>query len=192
MTAEYVVIDLLSYLDDTGITAADDLGGGSFNIWSNTFPAEHLPPVDAAGLVEVEAVPFRFPAKTGGPDNLRCDGRLIGVPVGRYDWIYLLAAAERRTEDPLRLHFADGSTDPEWLRVPDFWPQTEPHFGFRAAIRFPVLHYPRHVQPNMAPSISRVRVPVPREADLAAIRLPDNPAIHIFAMTARAAGADRR
>jgi hypothetical protein len=29
----------------------------------------------------------------------------------------------------------------------------------------------------------RHRVPVPREADLTAVRLPDNPAIHIFAMT---------
>jgi hypothetical protein len=43
----------------------------------------------------------------------------------------------------------------------------------------------------MGPSIHRVRVPVPRETDLRAVRLPDNPAIHIFAMTARAASTVR-
>lgn len=182
-TAATVTVDLRAHADNVGFTRPDDLGGGAFNIWSNTFPAERLP-ARIDGVVDVGGVPFRFPATDRRPDNLRCTGQRVAVTPGRYDWLYLLAAAERRTEDVVRLHFADGTTDPEWLRVPDFWPQTQAHFGFTTGITFPVMHYPRHVQRNMEPSIWRVRVPVPREADLAAVRLPDNPAIHIFAMTA--------
>ncbi|GAB3887324.1 hypothetical protein GCM10029964_053120 [Kibdelosporangium lantanae] len=182
------MLDLGRHLDNTGTTRADDLGGGAFNVWSNTFPAEHLPATRADGSIDVDGLPFRWNANGNGPDNLRCAGQRLDVPAGRYDWIHLLAAAERRSEDPVHLHFADGTIDPEWLRVPDFWPQTPPHFGFTSGISCPVMHYPRHVQHNMGPAIWRVRVPVPREADLVGVHLPDNPAVHVFAMTLLGAG----
>jgi hypothetical protein len=172
-------LDLTAHLDNTARTTREDLAAGGFNIWRNTFPADELPP--AGGRVEVGGVQFAFPAD--GPDNLRCTGQLIEVPPGRYDWIWVLAAAERRTEDQVLLHFAGGEVDPEWLRVSDFWPDAAPHFGETAAFRCAVLHYPRHVQANMPVTIWRQRVAVPRAAELVAVRLPDNPAIHLFAAT---------
>jgi hypothetical protein len=129
-------------------------------------------------------VPFRFPdEQPDGRDNLRCSGQLIPVPVDRYDWFYLLAAGERRTEDEVLLHYAGGAVDPEWIRVSDFWPETPPRFGEQESLRCRTLHYPRHVQDRMGPVIWRERVPVPREEPLAAVRLPDNPALHVFAIT---------
>jgi hypothetical protein len=41
----------------------------------------------------------------------------------------------------------------------------------------------------MGPAIWRTRVPVPRETELAALHLPDNSAIHIFAITLMQSGA---
>ncbi|MEU5690219.1 hypothetical protein [Actinosynnema sp. NPDC020468] len=180
------VLDLTDFLDCAGITPEDGLGTGAFNIWSNTFPAAELP---ARGSdVVVDGVPFRFPAEhPSGADNVRCARQLVPVPRGRYDWIHVLAAAERRTEDEVLLHFADGSVDAEWLRVSDFWPETPARFGESAAFRCTRLHYPRHVQRNMGPVIWRRRVAVPREEDLVALRLPDNPAVHVFALTLEAA-----
>src|SRR4051812_44873913 len=91
-------LELRGHLDNRGITPTTELGGGAFNVWSNTFPAEQLPP--DGSLVEVGGVLFEFPVRAaGGADNLRCAGQLIALPPGRYDWLYLLAAAERRTED---------------------------------------------------------------------------------------------
>ncbi len=175
-----IEVDLTAYFDNTGITRRDDLSGGGFNIWSNTFPAEELP---QGPVIDVGGLPFRFPCRGPGGDNLRCAGQLIEVPPQRYDWLYLIAAAERRTEDSVLLHYADGAIDPEWLRVSDFWPETPGRFGERETLCCVSLHYPRHVQAPMGPAIWRERVPVPREQPLAAIRLPDNPAIHIFALT---------
>jgi hypothetical protein len=173
-------VDLSSYFDNRGITRRDDLSGGAFNIWSNTFPAGELPsgPVIISGGLR-----FRFPDSGPAGDNLRCTGQLLEVPPGRYEWIYLLAAAERRTEDSVLLHFSDGSVDPEWLRVSDFWPETPGRFGEQESLRCRSLHYPRHVQAPMGPAIWRERVPVPRESVLTAVRFPDNPAIHVFALT---------
>lgn len=176
------MVDLSSHVNNDGISYAHAPDDGSFNVWGNTFPAEELP--DSHSITVVGGVPFRFPDKRNGRlNNLRCARQLVAVPHARYDWIYLLAAAERRTEDLLYLHYRTQAVDPEWLRVSDFWPETAPRFGELAALSCGRLHYPRHVQPGMGPTIWRQRVPVPREQDLAAFRLPDNPAIHVFAVT---------
>lgn len=183
-----VTVDLDPYADNTGITTAERTAAGGFNIWGNTYPADQLP---AAGPVRVDGIPFRFPpAAPGRPDNVRCAGQFVDLPAGRYDWIQLLAAAERRTEDPLWLHYADGTVDPEWLRVSDFWPQTAARFGETPAFQCTRMHYPRHVDDKFGPSIWRQRVPVPRSTPLRAVRLPDNPAIHLFAMTLVPAGTE--
>jgi hypothetical protein len=179
-TRNVTEVDLSRYFNNRGITRHDDLSGGAFNIWGNTFPAEELP---GGPRISSGGLPFRFPAHGPAGDNLRCAGQLLDLPSGRYDWIYLLAAAERRTEDSALLHYADGSVDPEWLRVSDFWPQTPCRFGEAESLRCNGLHYPRHVQAPMGPVIWRERVPVPRESPLTAIRFPDNPAIHVFALT---------
>jgi hypothetical protein len=176
------MIDLSAHFDNNGVSRAGRTAEGAFNIWANTFPAEELPP--SGGTVMVGGIPFRFPDKVDGrPDNLRCAGQLLALPPSRCDWIYLLAAAERRSEDWVWLHYRSGAVEPEWLRVSDFWPETAARFGELAAFRCTRMHYPRHVQHGMGPTIWRQRVPVPREEALAALRLPDNPAIHLFAMT---------
>lgn len=181
-TSAATTVDLSGVFDNRGTTQRSALDQGAFNIWSNTFPAEDLPA--PGGTMVLGGVPFRFPAPNrDGYDNLRCGGHLVDLPVGRYDWLYLLAAAERRSEDMVALHHTDGSVDVEWLRVSDFWAETPAHFGERFQVSCGSLHYPRHVQGNMSPTIWRTRVPVPAELDLASVGFPDNPAIHVFALT---------
>ncbi|HEY7201617.1 MAG TPA: hypothetical protein VIC57_15455 [Candidatus Dormibacteraeota bacterium] len=174
-------LDLTPHFDNDGISAAGNTADGAFNVWRNTFPAEDLP---ASGeLVDVAGIAFRFPSKADGAlNNVVCGGQLIEVPPGAYDWIYVLAAGERRSEDPVYLHFASGAVDPEWLRVSDFWPGP-PRFGEVVAFRARSMHYPRHAQRNLEPTIWLQRVPVTRLDRLVAIRLPENRAMHLFAAT---------
>lgn len=180
-------VDLRPHHDNTGFSTVAGTADAAFNIWSNSFPLEQVP-WEEPGRTRVGPVVFRLDADgRGGPDNIRCAGQLLTVPPGRYDWIHLLAASERRTEDTVWLHFQDGRADPETLRVSDFWPQTPPWFGEPDGLSFSVLHYPRHVQERMGPAIWRERVPVTRQAPLSAVRLPDNPAMHVFALELEAA-----
>jgi hypothetical protein len=81
-----------------------------------------------------------------GPAPLPCQGQLLPLPAGRYDWVYLSLEAAPGTETVVQLHYRDGAVDPEWLRAD-------------------------------AP-----RVPVARDQQLAAVRLPDDEAIRIVAM----------
>jgi hypothetical protein len=182
-----VPVGLCGHFDNVGIAAPRWPTTGGFNIWSNTFPSDELPPVGAT--VSIGGVPFRFPTRgAGDADNVRCRGQRVVVPYGVFDWIYLLAAAERRTEDLVLLHTQGGVTRRQWLRVSDFWPETAPRFGELLAFRCSRMLYPRHAQRNMAPAIWRCRVPVPVPDPLVALTLPDNPAIHVFALTLVAEG----
>jgi hypothetical protein len=175
-------VELETYLNNVGICASRWPTAGAFNIWSNTFPAEDLPP--RGSIVDVGDVAFCFPAAgPGGEDNLRCRGQSVTLPAGDYDWIYLLAAAERRTEDVVVLRYCDSTRRRQWLRVSDFWPETPARFGELEAFRCASMLYPRHSQANMAPVIWRCRVPVSVPGPIEAIQLPDNPAIHVFALT---------
>ncbi|RKS08417.1 hypothetical protein DFP74_4114 [Nocardiopsis sp. Huas11] len=174
-------VDLRAHVDNRGISPADESAAGAFNIWGNSFPSEHLP--RAGSRVEVEGVPFEFPVSSDNGDNVQCAGQLVSVPVERYDWIYVLAAAERRAEDEAALHFTDGWVDFEPLRVSDFWAAPSV-FGEVSAYRTPVMHYPHHVQPGVQAALWCQRLPVVRRAALTSIRLPRNNAVHVFAMTA--------
>lgn len=179
-TATAQTLDLTPYVNNVGTSPATATGAGAFNVWGNSFAAEHLPAADEA---VVDGVPFRLPPfGSRQPDNVRCAGQLIDVRADRYDWLYLLAAAERRVEDEVALHFAAGAVDFEPLRVSDFW-AAEPVFGDTKAFATPLMHYPHHVQFGVPAMLWCQRVPVVRRAPLRAIRLPANIAVHIFAAT---------
>ncbi|TDV43183.1 hypothetical protein [Actinophytocola oryzae] len=178
-----VPVDLSAHLNCVGIEPKERPGRGAFNIWHNTFPIEELP--RPGSITVVGGVSFRFPAADGTrPDNLRCRGQRIELPSSRVDWLHLLAAAERRTEDVVTVHYADGTTRPQWLRVSDFWPETPSRFGELPAFRTSAMLYPNHVDSRMPPVIWHQRVPVAVRDGVVAVTLPDNPAVHVFAMTA--------
>lgn len=169
------------FLDSVGVEPENRSGRGAFNIWGNAFPAGELP---CGTLTEADGVPFRFPPADGvRPDHLRCRGQRIALPAARADWIHVLGAAERRTEDTLLLEYADGTVRRQWLRLSDFWPQTGPRFGERLAFRTGAMLYPRHAQHTMSPSIWHQRVPVAVADGLRTLVLPHNPAMHLFALT---------
>ena len=175
------VIDLSAVFDNDAISSRANPGDGAFNVWGNTLPAESLPA--GGSLITVDAVPFRFPRTEDGQcNNVVCRGQLLRLPGAQADWLYLLAASERRAEDTVYVHYADGAVDPEWIRVSDFWPAS-PHFGEVLAFRCDVMHYPHHVQRGLRGQIWLVRVPIVRRTALAALRLPRNVAIHIFALS---------
>jgi hypothetical protein len=179
-------VDISGHRNNTAISAATETKAGAFNVWGNSFAAEYLPPGES--LVQVAGVPFRFPPVCDGPDNVRCAGQFFGVPEGRYDWVHVLAAAERRCEDTVELSFGDGSVDAEPLRVSDFW-AAPAWFGEIKAFESPVMHYPHHVQRGVSAVMWAQRVPVTRRAGLAGVRLPRNVAVHVFAVTLQRAEA---
>ncbi|MGW6983968.1 hypothetical protein ACWGE1_31765 [Streptomyces sp. NPDC054932] len=86
-----------------------------------------------------------------------CDGRLLDVPAGQYDWLRLLVTADApeqldELDEEVWLHYRGGA-DPEWLRTTGTGAD-----GHRTA-----------------------RIPVTRRDDLLAVRLPVRAGITVHA-----------
>lgn len=108
--------------------------------------------VSATAVGESIEVRDGVPFVAGAP--VPCDGQLLKVPLGRYDWVHALAIGGGSGEETeLLLHYVDG-VDPEWLRLT------------------PAVDAP-----------TAARVPVARRSPLRAVRLPAEPALHLHALT---------
>lgn len=167
-------------LNNRATTSVSDLGSGRLNAWGNSFPAEELP---APGtLIEVAGIPFQWANAHAEGDNVRCEGQIIDIPPDQYDWIYLLAASERRSEDTIWAHYDDGHADPLPVGVSDFLDGT-PAFGELTAFRTSRMHYPHHVQNGLPTTMWLTRVGMPRRGTARSLRLPRLVAMHVFALT---------
>jgi hypothetical protein len=180
VTRSHVVIpiNIARHANNIAMTCPRTRDRGGLNIWGNSLPAGTLP----AGGVTVGGIPFTPLAADGvNADNVRCAAQYVMLPEVPVEWIHLIATSERRCEESVHLHYRSGAVDPEWLRVSDFWP-ARAHFGELLAARA-AMHYPHHRQDNLSGQIWALRVPVPRREPLAGLRLPDNPAVHVFAIS---------
>ncbi len=76
---------------DLAVASNDDTQteGGGFDGQGNAIPAEMLPPEIAYHDVEFQLAP----AKTGSPNAMVTKGQTIPLPQGRYNRVYILAAA---------------------------------------------------------------------------------------------------
>jgi hypothetical protein len=174
-------VDLHGHRNNRGISSRD-ARAAAFNIWGNSFPAEELPA--PGSVLDVGDVSFRWPDGTDpGGDNVRCLGQVVRTPQVACERLFVLGAAERRTEDPIVFLRRDAPARSVRLALSDFWPQTPQRFGEHAAVRCTTMHYPRHADPRMGATIWRQEILVPGRGPLAAILLPDNPAMHLFALT---------
>lgn len=177
---EFCLIGLDDLLDNRATTGTADLDQGRLNAWGNSFPAEELP--QPGTQIEVAGIPFVWANAHAHGDNVRCAGQLIELPPGQYDWIYLLAASERRSEDTLWAYYDDGHADPLPVGISDFLDGT-PAFGELSAFRTTRMHYPHHVQHGLPTTMWLTRVGMPRRGNAQAIRFPRLVAMHIFALT---------
>ncbi|HEV2640027.1 MAG TPA: hypothetical protein VGX23_33140 [Actinocrinis sp.] len=174
-----VVVDLTRQLNNVALTTLHTLHRGQLNVWGNSLPAEALPAKD----LTVDGITFALARGDGSePDNIRCAGQHLDLPPTPGTWLHLVAGSERRCEEFVYLHYASGAVDPEWLRVSDFWP-ARPHFGELPAVRTTQMHYPHHCQEQLGGQLWAVRVPVRRREPLCGLGLPDNPALHVFALS---------
>ncbi|MFD5141791.1 hypothetical protein [Streptomyces sp. NPDC058401] len=172
------MLPLEPFLNNQAATTPDNLADGRLNVWRNSIPARPEPLETV-----VDGVPLRSARLDGtAPDNVLCTGQRIEVPQRRWDWLYVIGCGERRVRDVITWHFADGSVDRDHLALSDLWEGRSDH-GEELALRTDVIHYPHHVQERIGITLWSQRVPITARKPLSALSLPENPAVHLFAMT---------
>ena len=188
----YQILDLTAYFNNDGISFDTDRTDGDFSGFGATYPAEDLPASNSRVLCH--GVPFLFPGKSDGLDNnVALEGQHISVPADLYDSLFLLGAADENShEDVISFEFASGRRQEGFLGLSSWRLRHNLRYGELVAFECGGYHFrSHHVYTN------RVRVdygmwlqslPIDSTECLSYMELPDNPGMHIFAMTLRRAG----
>lgn len=182
-SSKFKSVCLDEVLNNRGVTDESDKGDGGINIWGNSFSKNNLPEF---GLKASHGkIPFTFQksAKTGF-DNVVCRAQQIKFGPTKISSLHFLAISERSNVAKICITHAGSILEILSVGVSDFWPDAPPNFGNELFLRGKCLHYPKHIQDNMHPSIWYAASNLQNtgiEAD--GLLLPDNPAIHIFAIT---------
>lgn len=113
-----IPVPLDSLYDNDGIDTAA-ARGGDFDGSGYTFPGEELP----AGRIEVDGIPFDFPAATAGTkNNVVALGQRLDLPRGRYlAAVFLTAGSYGNASGTATVHYADGTTSTASLSGGDWY-----------------------------------------------------------------------
>ena len=158
---------------DTDITAQE-----------RTFPAEILP--DSKSVVNVDTIPFRFGDKSDGSNNVTsCTGQNVLFDlISNVDAIFLLAYGDGdEYDDALWLIHQDSTSLEVWFKANDIrspFPTSCAGIGLRT----PFYYFRGHKMPAPSTIWFHQHMLLPA-TDLSSLKLPDNPFVHIVAITFR-------
>jgi PKD repeat protein/glucose/arabinose dehydrogenase len=179
------VADLTPHLDNDGISQHANPGDGNFDNGGWVYAAETLPAAirDAGGPIEIDGVDYEFPSTADGElNNVTARGQTIQLPSGRYDELRLLgSAANGSFQAPATITYTDGSTLTAPLGFSDW--AVAPRYGEQVALPMPHRH-DQNGDTGPAVSIFAQALAVDPDKDLATITLPDEPDMHVFAISA--------
>lgn len=198
-------VDLSSHLNNAGIAPGGRPAGGGLDGMGTSFRAEDLPP---GSIMTCRGIPFLFPRRSRrGMDNIACEGQEIPLPAGACEAVHLLGMCDWRAfEEPLRLKAPDGTGVETSLGLSDAPRYQGLQYGEDEAVACPLIT-PDSLIPHVLlfgvtppgagyemtetrieAGIWRQVVPVEEPRTLAAMVLPDNPSMHLFAATMIARG----
>ncbi|WEO93973.1 alpha-L-fucosidase [Streptomyces sp. FXJ1.172] len=183
-----VPVPLDALYDNDGIDTAS-ARGGDFDGSGYTFPGEELP----AGRVEVDGVPFLFPASAAGAkNNVVALGQRLDLPRGRcLSAFFLTAGSYGDAFGQATVHYADGTTTTAALGGADWYSAGGP-------LSAPYRYRPDGGKDEHSVGIGVAEVWLDPRREAVAITLPvTNPAaagracLHLFALTLQPAAEGR-
>ena len=173
-------VDLRAQFNQDGVGTQSNPADGNFDGVGWNLAAELMPP--AGEVVKMAGVEWLMPEYTDGlPNNVQARGQLISMPKGVYSGLYILATATGGGQaSKLTVNYADGSTQTVDFRVSDWCGDP----GFGEEIAWEMAHrYDRNGPTGPRTRLFRVWWKLDAAKQVDSITLPDNPKIHIFAVT---------
>ncbi len=180
------ILDLTGHFNNDGISSDEDRTDGDFTGTGQTFPEEDLPPSNSR--VTYSGVPFTFPDKSDGAlNNISLEGQRLFVSKGYYERFFILGAADVTSlEDSLAVVSEQGMHHDLPLQLSSWRLGRNLKYGEIPAIRCSGFHFPsQHVNTerlDVTYGIWMQTILLPR-IPITSILLPDNPGMHIFALT---------
>lgn len=199
-------MDLSPHINNAGIASSGHRTTDGLDGLGTTFCAESLP---ASGTtITCQGTPFIFPDKGDGlDDNIACEAQEIALPIGVYRALHILGMCDWRAfEEPLRLKAPNGTYTETPFGLSDASHYQGLQYGEHEALTCPLVT-PDSLIPHvvlfgidlpdagyemtetrMEAGIWHQVILVEPPRSLVGLVLPDNPSMHLFALTLIAAG----
>jgi PKD repeat protein len=184
------VADLAPFFNNDGISTDANPGNGNFDGGGWAYASETFPESIRAngGPFVVNGVDHEFPSPVDGRNNnVEANGQTIPLPSGRFTGLSILAAAHNGdVQQPATITYGDGTTSTVQLRFTDW--AVAPKFGETTAIDMPHRH---NSGGNTGPRVYIWAQQVAlQDKDVVSIKLPVDPKLHIFAISAVTEGEE--
>jgi hypothetical protein len=199
-----ISVDIAPHCNNAGIASCCDPAADGLDGMGTIFCAESLP---ASGTtIAHNGTRFVFPDKSDGvPDNIACEGQDIPLPVGHYRALHVLGMCDWRAfAEPLQLKAPDGTctetrlglsdasryqglqySESEALTCPLVTPDSLIPHVFLFGISPPGAGY-EMTETHIEAGIWHQVISLETSRPLAGLVLPDNPSMHLFALTLEA------
>lgn len=180
----FICLDLREFLNNRGATQSCDRVHGNFNYKGNSYPLEEFGTPNS--LKYFFDIPFVFPqVGKKGFDNLLCLGQNLRVPLFSYKKIYFLGACDMGSHrSEVCVQSTNGESVLKDFGLTIWWGGgATPDFGEKMAAACSCLRYRTHDQHNIFPRLWLQTVELDSQVPYSVIFLPDNPFMHIFAVT---------
>ncbi len=171
--------------NNVGITDNTDTKAGDFDGKGNSFSAQALAAagVTPGGTVKHDGAEFTWPDVTAGaPDNISAQGQAVRLHgTGRI--AVLGASADTNGYGTATVTYTDGSTSSAQLGLPEWCCSDARAHGAQTAVTSTGNNGPEgpgHAQDDY--TLSYNTIPTDQGKTVAMVTLPNNPALHIFAM----------
>ncbi len=196
-----VLVDLSPYCNNAGIASRCDPVADGLDGMGTIFCAERLPASQT--IITCNGTRFAFPDKSDGVlDNIACEGQDLPLPVGSYRALHILGICDWRAfAEPLRLKAPDGTGTETSLALSDASHYQGLQYGERKALTCSLVTPDSlipHVflfgiarpgagyemtETHLEAGIWHQMIALEPTQPLTGIVLPDNPSMHLFALT---------
>lgn len=195
------IADLALHFNNDGVSYIQKRSDGDLDGFGTTFCAKGLP--ESQSMITCNGVEFLFPDKSDGANNnIACVGQDLPLPSGCYQAIHILGMSDWRAfEETLILRYLNESCTETSLGLSDASHYHGLLYGEREAIRCTLvtpdsliphiylfgIHMPgedyQMQEMTLDAGIWHQVIPVDATKALSRLKLPDNPNMHIFALT---------
>ena len=196
-----ITVDIASYFNNAGIASFCDPAADGLDGMGTIFRTEGLPVSGAT--VDCNGTQFAFPDKSDSVrDNIACEAQEVSLPVGYYRAIHILGLCDwRATAETILLHSPDGSCTQATLGLSDASHYKGLQYGEREAFTGQLITpdgliphvflfgitppgkgrqmYETHIEAGIWHQVIELK----ETLLLSHLVMPDNPSMHIFALT---------
>ncbi len=178
---QYYPLPLADYYNNNGFSYDLEQQIGNFTTFGSSYPGDEIP--DQKDLI-IEDIPFLFPEAKSTFNNIELENQRLSVPEHHYTAMFILGAADNGSYDEnVEYHLNDTLVHQMPLALTN-WTDQMPKYNEKVVYRCSGIYTQKgSLLTSKQTTIWLQTIQFEHPIHINAIVLPDNPCMHLFAIT---------